>query len=63
MTTQNTQDDTKMHIVEASFDPLGGLNKQKWVGLSIDQAESVREKFVKEGWGYVHMYSDRTIVS
>ena len=62
MTTQNPQDDTKMYIVEASFDPLGGLNKQKWVGLSYDQAKSVRKKFDKECWGYVHMYSDCPIV-
>lgn len=68
MTRRNAMDNrtikvaSQMYIVEASFDPLGGLNKQKWVGLTYDQAASVRKKFVGEEWGYVNMYPDNTCV-
>ena len=39
---------------EASFDPYGGTNKQKYIGLTEEQAKWLHKKFYKEGWGYVH---------
>lgn len=44
-----------MYWVEASIDPYGGVNKQKWVALTKGQAVAVRNKYVNEGWGVVDM--------
>jgi hypothetical protein len=38
---------------EASFDPLGGTNKQKYVGLTEEQAKWLHVQFEGDGWGYV----------
>lgn len=42
-----------MWYMEASFDPYGGVNKQKYVGLSQEQAKFLHAKFSNEGWGHV----------
>jgi len=44
-----------MYWVEASLDPYGGVNKQKYVGLTEEQAKAVCDKYAKEGWGLVDM--------
>lgn len=43
-----------MWYFEARYDPLGGINKQKYVGLTEEQAKFLFEKFYDEGWGYVN---------
>lgn len=42
-----------MWYVEAKFDPYGGVNMQKYVGLEKDQAQAIAARYSNEGWGYV----------
>lgn len=42
-----------MWYFEAKFDPLGGVNIQKYVGLTEEQAKFLHLKYYDEGWGYV----------
>lgn len=42
-----------MWQVVAKFNPLGGLNSEKYVGLTKDQAKAIHNMFYNEGWGEV----------
>ena len=42
-----------MWYVEAKFDPYGGVNFQKYVGMTKDQAQEIAAKYSNSGWGYV----------
>ena len=42
-----------MWYVEAKFDPYGGINYQKYVGMTKDQAQEIAANYSNTGWGYV----------
>ena len=44
-----------MYFVQISGDPYGGLNKQRWEGMTKEQAEFLVDKYVDEGWAGVTM--------
>lgn len=44
---------TEMWYVIAKLDPLGGVNTQKYVGLTLKQARAVRKEYSDKGWGVV----------